>query len=213
MVRPTIVPLHFTEGRVAQIYHAEPLTMEGCPASRGFRDVGFSGRGPISLPAHELSTGELPVIQLYQTALVEGIVTITAPPPHLRRLHQPALHRVAMHVFQFLDPLPIRPNVEVIKASLPNVPECVLEKCRPSQVAATLWRQHPSSKTKLEGLHNRGRVLFLRLTDQQMNMFGHDHVAQHDKLITPSHLFQNSEKQVATHSGAQQRLSVITTEG
>ena len=46
-----------------------------------------------------------------------------------------------------------------------------------------------------------------------MNVFGHDHVAQHDESIALPDLLQDFEKQTATRGGAKQRLSAITPEG
>ena len=46
-----------------------------------------------------------------------------------------------------------------------------------------------------------------------MNMFWHDHVANHHELLAPPHLFQNFEKQVTPASRAQQRVAAVTAEG
>ena len=53
----------------------------------------------------------------------------------------------------------------------------------------------------------------MRLADQQMNVLGHDHVAEDGELILLSHLLQNSEKQVAPPRTAEQRLALATTAG
>jgi hypothetical protein len=42
-------------------------------------------------------------------------------------------------------------------------------------------------------------------------MFRHDQVTNDDKLIAFAHLFQDSEKQIATPRSAKQRLPPITT--
>jgi hypothetical protein len=51
----------------------------------------------------------------------------------------------------------------------------------------------------------------LRLADQQVDMFGHDHVTGDDELIAPAHLLQHGEKQIATSRRAEQGLPTITT--
>jgi len=83
-------------GTGAQIYHAENFLTRGVPRVSRFSRRGAFGRGHICLPAHELSTGELPVIQPYQTALVAGIVTNNCSTSHLRRLHQPPFGDVGL---------------------------------------------------------------------------------------------------------------------
>ena len=50
-----------------------------------------------------------------------------------------------------------------------------------------------------------------RFADQQMNVFGHHHIAEHYPLITPPHVLQHSEEQVAARGAGQQGLAVIAT--
>ena len=45
----------------------------------------------------------------------------TAPLPFLRRFTQPALHRIAVNVPQFLDELCMGTDVEIVIALLPEV--------------------------------------------------------------------------------------------
>jgi hypothetical protein len=44
----------------------------------------------------------------------------------------------------------------------------------------------------------------MRLTEQKMKVFGHDHLTQNDDAIAPTHNFQFSEKQIAPLRGCQQ---------
>jgi hypothetical protein len=55
--------------------------------------------------------------------------------------------------------------------------------------------------------------MFLRFADQQMKVFGHDHIADDHKLIAPADLFEDLEKKIAALSAAQQGLATITTTG
>ena len=55
--------------------------------------------------------------------------------------------------------------------------------------------------------------MFLRFADQQMKVFGHDHIADDHKLIAPADLCEDLEKKIAAFSGAQQGLATITTAG
>ena len=60
------------------------------------------------------------LIHPHLPSLVEKIEAITAPPPILRRHDQTALHPITVHIPQFLHPLLLRPNIEVIEAGLPE---------------------------------------------------------------------------------------------
>jgi hypothetical protein len=118
-----------------------------------------------------------------------------------------------MHIAQFLDPLALGPEVEVIKAGLPDMPRCVLEQRPLLRVSASpLLGQQTARKTELQSLHNLGRRAILGFAEQQMNVFRHDHVADHHELVASPHPLENLEKQVAALGAAQERLSLITTE-
>jgi len=77
-------------------------------------------------------------------------------------------------------------------------------------VPAPLGQDAPR-KTNFQSLHHDGRILLLRFADQQMNVFGHDHVADDDESIALADLLQHSQKQVPTARSAKQGLSTITT--
>src|ERR1700723_3695280 len=55
-----------------------------------------------------------------QPALSVTVGAEAAPSPLLGPFHQSALYRIAVHVAQFLDPLPLAPHIEVVEALLPN---------------------------------------------------------------------------------------------
>jgi len=44
-----------------------------------------------------------------------------------------------------------------------------------------------------------------------VDVLGHNHIANHDELITPAHLLQYSEKQIAAARSGEQRLPLIAT--
>jgi hypothetical protein len=46
-----------------------------------------------------------------------------------------------------------------------------------------------------------------------MNMLGHDHIANNDKVVSPPNLFQYSQQQVAMLPLAEHRHALITTGG
>ena len=48
------------------------------------------------------------------------VVAVARPFPVLRFLYQAALHRIAVNISHFLDPLPVREDIEVVVARLPE---------------------------------------------------------------------------------------------
>src|SRR5258706_310864 len=125
----------------------------------------------------------------------EKIGAEAAPAPKFRRRHQTALHRVAVHVAQFLDALALCPNIEVVESLLPDMLRRVLEEAGLRRVAtASRLRQDAPRKAEFESLHHGRRILLLRFANQQMNMLGHDHVADNDELIALAHLLQHRQQ-------------------
>ncbi|HVO82068.1 MAG TPA: hypothetical protein VMT28_15135, partial [Terriglobales bacterium] len=78
------------------------------------------------------------------------------------------------------------------KTCLPDLPWDVLKQSRLGRVpTAALLGQDPPGKAQLERLHDPRGNMFLRFADQRMKVFGHDHIADHHKLIAPADLFQD----------------------
>jgi hypothetical protein len=60
------------------------------------------------------------VIDLHWTFLTIQVIPKAAPRPQLWRGNESALHRIAVNIPQLLDPLLLRPNVEIVKPCLPE---------------------------------------------------------------------------------------------
>lgn len=87
------------------------------------------------------------------------------------------------------------PDVEIVEPFLPDGLRRGVEETGLRRVAPpSRLRQDAPRNAEFEGLHHGGRVLLLWFADQQMNMLGHDHLADDDELIAPAHLLQHSEK-------------------
>ena len=69
-----------------------------------------------------------PLVDSYSTCLAEKISAEAAPAPKFRRLHQTALHRIAVHVAQFLNAFAFGPDVEIVKSLLPDMLPRVVEE-------------------------------------------------------------------------------------
>lgn len=110
------------------------------------------------------------------------------------------------------------PHIEIVKASLPKLRKGVLSIVE-AQFELACRRALPSflpqaSRDPLfQNLQNgRGRPLG-RLTDQQMNVLGHDDVSDEREIKTFSHLPQDSDKGVSRARGTEQWPAPVTTAG
>jgi len=74
----------------------------------------------------------------------------------------------------------------------------------------------------MRGLHRHGELQslqgfaqcgFLRFTDQQMDVFRHDHVSGNNEVIAEAHRLQGSLEQSAAGRVVKKLLSPITAEG
>jgi hypothetical protein len=63
-----------------------------------------------------------------------------------------------------------------------------------------LWKQG-SGRALFQNLHELGRVSDLRLGNEQVNVFRHDHVSDDHETVSLSHLFENREETIAAASG------------
>jgi len=100
-----------------------------------------------------------------------------------------------MHVPEFLDAFAFGPDVEIIESFLPDVLRSVVEEAGLCRVAFLFSRgQDAARKAKFQGLHHRRRSFLLWFADQQVDMLGHDHVTDNDKLMAPSDLLEDRQK-------------------
>ena len=92
---------------------------------------------------------DLPLVDLDQPDLAEGISAETAPAPEFRGLHQATLHRVAVHVAQFLDTLVTTPDIEVVEAFLPDMLWSVFEQRRLGRIAASATEPERGAQSRV----------------------------------------------------------------
>ncbi len=123
-----------------------------------------------------------------------------------------------MHVLQLLDPLLPAPDVEIIKPSLPATSRHFPERILPQR---QLIRTPPPSSLPpqqlrhalFQDLHHRGRRADLRLRDQEMDMLGHHHIANHQELITRPYLIENFQEHIPLPRRAQEGTTPVATAG
>jgi hypothetical protein len=128
-----------------------------------------------------------------------SIVTETTPQPILRTLDQVSLDQVTVHVSQFLDSLVLAPNVEII---VPREPE-----------GAALGRMKQVRRILLEHLQRSRERAAFRFAEQQVNVFGHDHIAGDKKSVPLADSLEGLLEDIAGVRVRQQRLAIMTAEG
>jgi hypothetical protein len=112
-----------------------------------------------------------------------------------------------MHVARLLHALLRIPDHEIVESALPDVgwAECSLSKGQLVWVArGPNSTQDLAGKTLLEDLHDSGRSGASWLTDQKVDVVGHDHIPGYDETIAGPYLLEDGEKQVMALRAAQQ---------
>jgi hypothetical protein len=122
----------------------------------------------------------------------------TAPLPVLRPFTKASLNWVPMDVPKFLDSLLLVTHVEVVIAALPEVP---------------VISNQLSQDRLLECLDCGCESFVQGFTNQEMNVFRHDHVSVDAQPIAMTRSFQRILEAVSSRRTSEQRLAVITTEG
>src|SRR5579862_520247 len=121
-----------------------------------------------------------------------------------------------MHVVQLLDELLLAPDVEVIKAGLPELRQGVLRLAeRQAQLLHVGEPPFPAPQAArdalFQDLHHPGRSRTRRLADEQVNVFGHHHEAHELKAITIAHLAENPDESISGARGRKQWQTAIAT--
>ena len=90
-----------------------------------------------------------------------------------------------MHVLQLLNFFLLAPQIESVETTLPEPTGEFARNCQ------------PPGDAQLHRLNYVRGIANPRLGNQQMYVFGHDHVSDHGKTIANAHPFEDIEKQVA----------------
>jgi hypothetical protein len=154
-----------------------------------------------------------PLIDSHSSFLAESVAAEAAPSPLLGFTHEPALHRIVVHVAQLLNPLVLAPDIEIVEARLPEMQvfELLPQQALSGDAAASALSQYPAGKALLQYLQDRGGRAHLRFADEQMKTFGHDHVTDHHKAVVLASLLQDFEEKIAAARTRQPRTSAVTT--
>jgi len=118
---------------------------------------------------------------------------------------------------ELLDELRLTPDIEIVKARLPELRQDV----RVTKRKPELVREHPLARPAaqsprnalLQHLHHGGRGAFGRLTDEHVNVIGHHDIAREGKPVTVTDLAQNLHEHILCARRGKQGQSPVTTTG
>jgi hypothetical protein len=138
-----------------------------------------------------------PLIDSHGAFSSESITSIAAPRPLLRLLHQATGNGIAVHIAKLLDPLARRPHIEIVEASLPHVFGLDRKVLLCSNSASANRLQNAARESLFDRLHHPRWIPLFRFADQQMNVVGHNDVADHHKAVTLADLLEHYKKKIA----------------
>jgi hypothetical protein len=111
------------------------------------------------------------------TAGVAGCPVVEAAPrPVFGFFHQTTFDRIAVDVFQLLDPLWMSEHVEVVVAGLPELGARAFEYF---------------GDLALENTESGGERMELWFAEEKVDVFGHEDVAEEEEPVSPSESFES----------------------
>lgn len=134
---------------------------------------------------------------LYSPFHSHRILAKAAPRPLLRGFDQTALHRVAMHVAQFLNALALGVDVEIVIAALP-------ERFAVAQM---------TGDGLFECLHRFCERFRLRFGHEEMDVLRHDDITEYVEFVMFACLFEGAFAAIAGSRSTEAGLATVTTEG
>ena len=181
----------------------------GCPVLVAFSRAGLLTWLPKLASTHWIDAN--------QSRFLSRVKRETTPGPIFGVCDQFPFYRIHVHVKELLDEFRLTPDIEIVKARLPELRQNVrVAKRKPELVKehhlARLAAQSPRNAL-LQHLHNGRRGAFGRLIDEQVNMIGHHDVAREGKPVTVTDLAQNLHKHILCTRRGKQGQSPVTTTG
>jgi len=73
--------------------------------------------------------------------------------------------------------------------------------------------QQTACESLFDGLHDQRWIAAPGFADEQMDVFGHDHISGDGEVVAAPHLFQNAEKQIPMARAVQQRQTLVAAGG
>ena len=121
-----------------------------------------------------------------------------------------------MYIAELLHTLVRVPHHEVVETALPHVSffkHGAPQTARLVRSSIAKPAQEFARETLLEDLHHDRRRVVVGFADQEVNVFGHHHVADHNETISDAGLFEDAEEKIAALWCSQQRAALVAAEG
>ena len=129
-------------------------------------------------------------------------------------LNQAFPYRVGVHVMKFFFFLGVTPDIEIIKAALPETPvlrQPVVEGQQKLPLRSpALSAAHGPRDALFQNLQNSGHRAFGRFAEKQMHVIGHEHIAHQRELILAADLAQYFEEEIFGVSSPEQCRGVVS---
>jgi hypothetical protein len=172
-----------------------PLIPDGCPTHSRFSNEWDRDAVCVILIGHSLT------IDLYQALFAAGIPPVATPFPLFGSRYQTTFYWIAMYVAQLFDALRRTAHIKVIETLLPD---------RTGADAAVV---NQLGEPLLDDFHYDRRIAYIRFADQEVEMLGHDDVADHHKSISLPCTLQNAQEEIAALGGSQLGPPPVTATG
>jgi hypothetical protein len=121
-----------------------------------------------------------------------------------------------VHVFQFLSPLFRAVDVEVVISPLPEAAQfagCVWEVQRELALGPAFPGTHRARHPLLQDLDKLRQISLAGLAEEQVHVLRHHHISNEKRSAAVTHFSQSLQEQSASPDGAQERSSLVATEG
>jgi hypothetical protein len=127
-----------------------------------------------------------------------------------------SFYGIHVHVVKFLDELALTPDIEIVEARLPELGQKIvgLSKWESELLGGYFFAWLAAKLSRyalLQDLHDGGRSAGGRLTDEQVNVIGHDNVTRESEAVAVAHLAQNLHKQISGVGRGKQRQPSVAT--
>jgi len=130
--------------------------------------------------------------------------------------NQFSFYGIHVHVVKLLDELGLTPDIEIVKARLPELgkqavglPKWKLQLLGRYSFARLAAK--PPRYALLQDLHEGGGSACCWLADEQVDVIGHEHVTCQGKAVAVAHLAQNFDEQIFGVSRGKQGQPPVAT--
>lgn len=160
-----------------------------------------------------------------QARIIQKIEPPTGPGPVSRMRNQTPFDRVMVHVSQLFISFSGAPNIQIVKAPLPNAEmSMIMDRIGQGQASqhvpapgrllmALQISEDKLGRTFFKAADDPGGVSFFRGPDQKMEMFGHKNVPDDSELKLDAQVIEGCDKTTAKAIRIEEARSTISAGG